>query len=342
MPSHSPRNMLVTGGAGFIGSAYVRLALADPRLERLTVLDKLTYAGNRANLDGVAGDPRFHFVQGDIADPAAVRTCLTGIDTVVNFAAETHVDRSIQDASSFVLTDVYGLHILLEASRSAGVERILHVSTDEVYGHVEHGSSGEDDCLLPRSPYAASKAGGDLLARAYFVTHGLPVVITRGSNTFGPRQYPEKMMPLFITNALDGLPVPVYGDGLQIREWISVDDHCRGIHTALTLGVPGNIYNVGSGHARTNLEVTLRILDLCGRGPDLIQHVEDRKAHDRRYSIDCTKLMSLGWHPERELEPALAETVAWYKENQNWWRPLRGRADFVEHYQRTYKGTSTQ
>jgi dTDP-glucose 4,6-dehydratase len=329
------QHLLVTGGAGFIGSAFVRRALAAGR--RVTVLDKLTYAGNLVNLDDVLADPRLTFVQGDIADLDTVRRCLQGVDAVVNFAAETHVDRSIRDASSFVLTDVYGLHVLLDAALQAQVRRFVQISTDEVYGDVETGASREHDPLLPRSPYAASKAGGELLARAYFITHGLPVLITRGSNTFGPRQYPEKLMPLFITNALDDLPVPVYGDGMQVRDWIYVDDHCGGIETVLALGVPGHAYNVGGGNPRTNLDVTQQILALCGRDPALIRHVADRKAHDRRYALDCAKLHALGWRPEHDFATALAATVAWYRTHEAWWRSIRGSTDFADHYRRTYQ-----
>jgi dTDP-glucose 4,6-dehydratase len=336
--AYSPHRLLICGGAGFIGSAYARQLLAQDGVEAVTVLDKLTYAGNLANLEDLRSDPRLHFVHADIADATAVRSCLDRVDTVVNFAAETHVDRSIQDAGSFVLTDVYGLHVLLNCCLAAGVGRVLQVSTDEVYGEVVTGYSTEDDVLLPRSPYAASKAGGDLLARAYHITHGLPVIVTRGSNTFGPRQYPEKLMPLFITNAIDGLPVPVYGDGLQVREWISVEDHCSGIHAALTRGRPGEIYNVGSGNHRANIDVTTQILSLCGRGPELIRYVEDRKAHDRRYAIDCAKLRALGWEPRARFEDALAATVVWYREHEDWWRPIRAGAEFAEHHHRTYEG----
>jgi dTDP-glucose 4,6-dehydratase len=276
-------------------------------------------------------------VQGDIADAGLVRECLDGIDTVVNFAAETHVDRSIQDASSFVLTDVYGLLVLLAASLETGVARFVQVSTDEVYGDVPLGASREDDPLLPRSPYAASKAGGELLVRAYYITHGMDVVVTRGSNTFGPRQYPEKLIPLFITNALDGKQVPVYGDGKQVRDWLAVEDHCAAIETVLLRGEPGQAYNVGGEHPLTNLEVTDDILRACGRGPELIRHVADRKAHDRRYALDCTKIHALGWQPAHTFAETLAETVEWYRAHESWWRPIRESSEFADHYQRTYR-----
>lgn len=333
-------HLLVTGGAGFIGSAYTRLVLASSPTRQVTVLDKLTYAGNLANLAEVRDHPRFRFIQGDIADAGLVRESLQGVDAVVNFAAETHVDRSIQDASSFVLTDVYGLHILLAAALAASVRRFVQVSTDEVYGDVETGASLESAPLLPRSPYAASKAGGELLARAYAITHGLDVVITRGSNTFGPRQYPEKLVPLFITNALDGKPVPVYGDGLQVRDWLAVEDHCTGIDAVLRRGQFGMAYNLGGGHPLTNLHMTEHILQLCGRGPDLIRHVTDRKGHDRRYAIDCARAHALGWRPERPFAEALADTVAWYREHEEWWRPIRESAGFSDHERLTYAGAT--
>ena len=337
MDAYRPEHLLVTGGAGFIGSAYVRLALAaDPR-RRVTVLDKLTYAGSLANLEEVRADHRFRFVQGDIADSGAVRTCLDGVDAVVNFAAESHVDRSIQQAGQFVQTDVYGVYVLLQASLEAGVRRFVQVSTDEVYGEVAVGESREDDPLLPRSPYSASKAGGELLARSYQITHGLPVLITRGSNTFGPRQYPEKLVPLFITNAMDGRELPVYGDGLQVRDWLYVDDHCAAIERVLLDGVPGQAYNAGGGYPLTNLEITRQILALCDRGLELIRHVQDRKGHDRRYAIDCAKLRTLGWQPRHSFEAALAETVTWYEAHQGWWRGIRSSEDFAGHYQRTYQ-----
>ena len=332
-------HILVTGGAGFIGSMFVHRALAAWPACRVTVLDKLTYAGNLANLQDVADNTRLQFVQGDIADRSVVTRCLEGVDAVVNFAAETHVDRSIQDAASFVLTDVYGLQVLLAAAHEAGIARFVQVSTDEVYGDIEVGASRESDPLQPRSPYAASKAGGELLARSYWITHQFPVLITRGSNTFGPRQYPEKLIPLFITNALDGQPVPVYGDGQQVRDWISAEDHCAGIETVLLHGEPGEAYNVGGGNPRTNLEITTQILALCGRGPELIRHVADRKGHDRRYALDSAKLRSLGWRPGHSFAEALAATVEWYRTHEDWWRPLRGSQEYAEHYQRTYQGT---
>jgi dTDP-glucose 4,6-dehydratase len=336
MDEYRPEHILVTGGAGFIGSTYVRLALSVNPRRRVTVLDKLTYAGNLANLTEVADNPRFRFVQGDITDSAVVRDCLRDVDTLVNFAAETHVDRSIQDAGSFVLTDVYGLQVLLAASLEQGVRRFLHISTDEVYGDIAEGASVESDPLLPRSPYAAGKAGGELLARAYAITHGLDVVITRGSNTFGPRQYPEKLVPLFVTNALRGKPLPVYGDGLQVRDWLAVQDHCLGIDLVLRRGVSGQAYNLGGGKPLTNLQMTEQILRLCGRDVDLIQHVTDRKGHDRRYAINCDKAHALGWRPSTPFAEALVDTVSWYRDNEEWWRPILESNQFTDHVRLTY------
>jgi dTDP-glucose 4,6-dehydratase len=321
--------VLVTGGCGFIGSHFVkRLAAAG---DQVVVLDKLTYSGNLANLEGVEHE----FVQGDIADPVAVRGAGEGCDAVVNFAAETHVDRSILEAGDFVRTDVLGTHVLLEWARSAGV-RLLQVSTDEVYGDVpEGGSSREDDPLLPSSPYAASKAGGDLLVLAYVRTHALDACITRGSNTYGPNQYPEKLIPLMVTNALEGEPLPVYGDGRQRRDWLHVEDHCAGIELVLREGAGGGVFNIGAGDERENLDVVLRVVELTGAEPGLVRHVTDRPGHDRRYSVDSSKLRGLGWQPLRDFESGLAETVSWYRENRAWWEPIKSGA-YREYYARQY------
>ncbi len=327
--------LLVTGGAGFIGSNFVRRMLARADVELLTVLDKLTYAGNLANLDGVDTDPRFRFVRADINDATAVAEEMSSVDAVVNFAAESHVDRSIEAADAFVMTDVHGTFTLLEAARRHGVRRFVQVSTDEVYGDVAEGASRETDAVRPRSPYAASKAAGDLLALAYHTTHGLPVTITRGSNTYGPRQYPEKIIPLFVTNAIDGEPVPVYGDGQQVRDWLHVDDHCDGIAVVLERGEPGEIYNVGGGTSLPNLELTKRLLALVGRDESLIRHVADRAGHDRRYALDTSKLTALGWQPRVDLDTGLADTVAWYRENEGWWRPIKD-GSFRDYYRRQY------
>ena len=309
--------VLVTGGCGFIGSHYAkRLAAAG---DQVVVLDKLTYAGNRANLEGVPHE----FLRGDIADPAAVAEAADGCEAIVNFAAETHVDRSILGPAEFITTDVYGTFVLLEHARRARV-RLVHVSTDEVYGDVEPGvSSSESDPLRPSSPYSASKAGGDLQVLAFVRTYGVDAVVTRGSNTYGPNQYPEKLIPLFATNALDGAPLPLYGDGRQTRDWLHVADHCAGIELVLRQGEAGRVYNVGGGDERENLEVAGRILELTGAAPSLLRHVEDRPGHDRRYSVDTSRLRALGWAPQRQFEEGLAETVDWYRRRRDWWEPLK-------------------
>ena len=321
--------VLVTGGCGFIGSHFVRRLAAGG--DDVVVLDKLTYSGNPANL----ADVEHEFVHGDIADPDAVARAGEGCDALVNFAAETHVDRSILAAADFIRTDVLGTQVLLEWARESGV-RFVQVSTDEVYGDLPPGvSSREDDPLKPSSPYAASKAGGDLQVLAYVRTYGVNASITRGSNTYGPYQYPEKMIPLFVTNALDGEPLPVYGDGRQTRDWLHVEDHCSGIDLVLRVGEPGEIYNVGGGHELENLEVTRRILELTGADPSLVRHVSDRPGHDRRYSLDSSRLRALGWKPEREFEEGLAETVAWYRDRRDWWEPIKSgeyRAYYAEQY----------
>jgi len=320
--------VLVTGGAGFIGSHFVRrLAGAG---EELVVLDKLAYSGNRANLDGVECE----FVEGDICDPDAVVSAGAGCDAVVNFAAETHVDRSILGPAEFIQTDVAGTQVLLDWSRATGV-RYVQVSTDEVYGDLESGGfSTEDDPLRPSSPYSASKAGGDLQVLAYVRTYGVNASITRGANTYGPNQYPEKFIPLFVTNALDGEPLPVYGDGRQRREWLFVDDHCAAIELVLRDGGPGEVYNVG-GEERENLELVERILELTGADPSLVRHVDDRPGHDRRYALDTAKLRALGWQPERNLAEGLAETVEWYRANRPWWEPIKS-GEFRAYYEQQY------
>ena len=333
----SARRWLVTGGLGFIGSSFVRLTLRERSDVAVTVLDAMTYAGNPANLAEISADPRYRFVKGDIADAAAVDEAVgAGVDAIVNFAAESHVDRSILDPEAFIRTDVVGTHVLLEAVRRHAIERFLHVSTDEVYGDVEHGASVESDPIRPRSPYAASKAGGDLQALAYHATFDTPVVITRGSNTYGPYQYPEKLIPLFVTNLLEGEPVPVYGDGLQVRDWLHVDDHARGIAHVLEHGACGEIYNLGGGNSRTNLEITKELVRLTGRDWDAsVRHVTDRAGHDRRYALDASKAGALGWSPRVAFEKGLAETVAWYRAHEEWWRPIKS-GEFRDYYQRQY------
>lgn len=331
------RRWMVTGGLGFIGSAFVRQVLRERSDVAITVLDAMTYAANPSNVAEVAGDPRYRFVKGDIADPVAVDLAVgEGVDAIVNFAAETHVDRSILEPEAFIRTDVMGTHVLLEAVRRHAIGRFVQVSTDEVYGHVADGASTEDDPIRPRSPYAASKAGGDLQVLAYYTTYNTPVLITRGSNTYGPYQYPEKLIPLFVTNLLDGATVPVYGDGLQVRDWLHADDHARGIAHVLEHGTPGEVYNIGGGNGRTNLEITQRLLDLTGRTfEESVRHVEDRAGHDRRYALDCAKAQALGWSPRVGFEEGLAETVAWYREHDAWWRPIKS-GEFRAYYQRQY------
>jgi len=320
--------VLVTGGAGFIGSHFVRRLVAAG--DEVVVLDKLTYSGNLANLEGVDCD----FRRGDICDPEAVAEAASGCEAIVNFAAETHVDRSILGAHEFIETDVRGTYVLLEQARATGA-RMVQVSTDEVYGDIPFPSRArEDDPLRPSSPYAASKAGGDLQVLAAVRTYGVDACITRGANTYGPNQYPEKVIPLFVTNALDGLPLPVYGDGRQVREWLHVDDHCAAIELVLHRGAAGEIYNIG-GEPVENIELTRRIVELTGCDPDLARHVADRPGHDRRYAVDDSKVRALGWAPRRSLEEGLRETVVWYRENRAWWEPIKS-GEYLDYYRRQY------
>lgn len=332
------KNILVTGGAGFIGSAYVRYAVEKYPQYRIVVFDKLTYAGNLDNLLPVKDRPNYHFEQGDIASREAVRQVIEQytIDTIVNFAAETHVDRSILDPDAFIMSNVVGVHILLEAAHHYRMERFLHVSTDEVYGDIEGDHfSTESDPFAPNSPYAASKAGGDLMVRAYHVTHGLNTVITRGSNTFGPYQYPEKLLPFFITEAVDDRPLPVYGDGMQVRDWLHVNDHALGVDVVLHQGVPGEAYNVAGESLLHNIDMTHRILKLMGKPESLIKYVPDREGHDRRYAMDCAKLRALGWQRQYSLDDAIAQTVEWYRQNEWWWRKIK-TGEYLEYYKRQY------
>ncbi len=329
--------VLVTGGAGFIGSNFVRFLRTHRPDYRVVVLDKLTYAGRRENLADIPEGEYFRFVRGDIADRPLVDALFAEErpDFVVNFAAETHVDRSILEAGEFIRTDIWGTWVLLEVVRHRGTGRFLQVSTDEVYGEILEGSASEGDPLAPRSPYAASKAGGDLMALAYHETFGVPVLITRGANTFGPYQYPEKFIPLFITNAIDNEPLPLYGDGRQVRDWVYVLDHCAAIDLVLHEGKVGQVYNVGAGNERQNIEVARLILRLLGKPESLIRPVADRPAHDRRYSLDTSRLRALGWAPRYRFEEALAETVRWYRTNEGWWRPIK-QGEFAEFYRRNY------
>lgn len=316
------KKIFVTGGAGFIGSNYVRYVFGNTD-DSVTVFDALTYAGNPENLAEFNDDSRYSFVQGDITDREAVRVAMAGHDLVVHFAAESHVDRSITGPDVFANTNCLGTNVVCDVAREHEVERLLHIGTDEVYGSVEEGSSLEGDPLEPRSPYSASKAGSDLIAMSYFTTYDMPVVITRSSNQFGPYQYPEKVIPLFTTNLLDGLKVPLYGDGMNIRDWLFVEDNCAGVDMVLRDGNPGEMYNIGGGNEIPNRELTDRILALCGKDESSIEYVEDRLGHDRRYSIDCSKLKGLGWSPKREFAEALELTVDWYKNNRSWWEPLK-------------------
>jgi dTDP-glucose 4,6-dehydratase len=331
-------HVLVTGGAGFIGSNFVRHAIATHPEWQVTTLDKMTYAGRLENLRDVMDNPRHRFVQGDIADAAVAAPLVAESDYVINFAAETHVDRSILHAGDFIKTDVYGTYVLLEAARTAShLKRFVQISTDEVYGSVPTGSSKETDELRPRNPYSASKAGADRLAYSYWATYNVPVVITRASNNYGPNQFPEKVIPLFITNLLHDLPVPLYGDGQNVRDWLHVEDHCRGVDMLLTAGQPGEVYNIGGGNEVKNVDLTHRLLDLLGKPTSLITRVEDRLGHDRRYSLDTNKLKAMGWTPKHDFAQGLAETVDWYRANDWWWRPIKEQDPaFREFYQTQY------
>jgi len=330
--------ILVTGGCGFIGSNFIRLTLREHPEDQVINLDKLTYAGNPRNLADLEGDPRYLFIHGDICDPAAVEEAFSrDPELVVNFAAETHVDRSILEPEAFLRTDVFGTFRLLEAARRHGTPRYLQVSTDEVYGSIEEGSFDEDSPLNPSSPYSASKAGADLLVLSYVRTYGTPAMIVRSSNNFGPYQYPEKVIPLFITNLLEGKKVPLYGDGGNVRDWLYVEDNCRAIDTVLRKGEPGRVYNVGGGAEVTNLELTRRLLELLGKDESSIEYVADRPGHDRRYSIASDRVRGLGWRPSREFPEALARTVEWYRENRDWWESIKS-GEFRSYYEKQYGG----
>jgi dTDP-glucose 4,6-dehydratase len=316
--------ILVTGGAGFIGSNYARWVLAHSD-DDVTVYDALTYAGHRSTVQDIerTAGTRFAFVHADVCDPAAFSAAVRGHDAVVHFAAESHVDRSIAGPADFVMTNCVGTDVVMQACRAGDVGRVVHISTDEVYGSVEEGSSSEDDPLDPRSPYSASKAGSDLIARSYFSTYGLPVSVVRSVNNFGPWQFPEKVVPLFVTNLLEGAKVPLYGDGLNRRDWLWVGDNCAAIDLVLRSGDPGAIYNVGAGNEMTNRELTARLLALVGAAPDRVAHVTDRLGHDRRYAVDASRIRALGWAPERIFDDALEQTVGWYRDNRWWWEPLK-------------------
>jgi dTDP-glucose 4,6-dehydratase len=332
--------LLVTGGAGFIGSEFVRMTLRDHPDDSVIVLDKLTYAGNERNLESVRDDSRFRFVRGDICDAATVKELAGATDVIVNFAAESHVDRSLEAPGQFILTDVYGTYVLMDAARSHGHERFLQVSTDEVYGEVSDGHSVEGDPLRPRSPYSASKAGGELQVQAYRTSYGFPAIVTRGSNTFGPYQYPEKIIPLFITNAIDDRPLPIYGDGGAVRDYLYVEDHARGIDRALREGVAGMDYNIGAGGETSGITVADTILRLLDKPDSLKQFVRDRPGHDRRYAVDSARLRGIGWQPQVAFEEGMERTVTWFATHQDWWRPLKS-GEFWEFYQRNYKPAET-
>ena len=340
------RNLMITGGAGFIGSNFVRYMLERHQDYSLVVYDKLTYAGNPENLSDAAETfgSRYTFVQGDICDAEAVRECIRaqGVDTVVNFAAESHVDRSIMDPDAFIRTDVLGTYVLLEAAREFELERYHQISTDEVYGHVPEGASKEADPIAPRSPYAASKASGDMMVNAYHVTYGIPITITRGANNVGPYQYPEKVVPLFVTNALDDRPLPLYGDGLQVRDYQYVADHCEAIDLVLHKGQIGGVYNVGTGTEMRNIDMTRLVLTLLGKPLSLIQPVIDRQGHDRRYALDVSRICALGWEPAHSCQEAIEKTVRWYVDNEWWWRPVKQGEHYRAYYKRQYEGREVQ
>ena len=332
------QSILITGGAGFIGSNFVRYMLNKYFNYRIIVLDSLTYAGNLANLKEFEKNNRFLFLHGDIRDEKAVDNAVRNADIIINFAAETFVDRSIHGASDFIHTDVYGTYILLEATKKYNIERYIQISTDEVYGSIDSGSFHETSNIAPNNPYSASKAGGDMMVRSYFVTYKVPAIITRASNNFGPYQFPEKLIPLFVTNAIDNLKLPLYGDGSNIRDWLYVIDHCKAIDIVIHKGVEGEVYNIGGGNEMTNLEITKFILNYLNKPETLIQKVQDRLGHDKRYSVDSTKIKSLGWEPSTNFESTLRETIEWYIKHEDWWRELKEKnREFKEFYQKNYK-----
>jgi dTDP-glucose 4,6-dehydratase len=331
------KSLLVTGCAGFIGSNFVRYMMEKYPDLRIKNLDALTYAGNRENLSDLEDNPNYQFHHGNILDKPLVERLMSDVDIVINFAAETHVDRSIQEAGSFIQTDVVGTFTLLEAAKKFGIERFIQISTDEVYGSIEEGSFTELSNLAPNSPYSASKSGADFLVRSYFKTYRVPGIITRSSNNFGPYQYPEKVIPLFITNAMDDQPLPLYGDGRNVRDWIYVLDNCAAIDFVLQEGKPGEIYNIGAGNEIQNIDITEMILEKLGKSKSLIKPVADRPGHDRRYSLDCGKINKLGWKPVYNFEDALDRTIEWYRSNEKWWRNIKEKqASFREYYRRQY------
>ncbi|MDZ7332105.1 MAG: dTDP-glucose 4,6-dehydratase [candidate division KSB1 bacterium] len=327
---------LITGGAGFIGSNFIHYLFEKGGSDEVINLDKLTYAGNLENLRDIESHPNYRFVKGDICDAQLVEQLMPGCDFVINFAAESHVDRSIGHPDDFIRTDIFGAFVLLEAARKNKIKKFVQISTDEVYGSILAGSFKETDPLMPSSPYSASKAGADRLAYSYFVTYGLPVIITRCSNNFGPYQYPEKLIPLFVTNAIEDKKLPLYGDGKNVRDWIFVRDHCDAIDFLLKYGRNGETYNIGAGNERDNLEITRLILNKLGKSEALIQFVPDRPGHDRRYSVDCSKLRSLGWEPKTSFDEAMSLTIDWYSHNRSWWQKIKS-GEYLDYYKRHYK-----
>ncbi len=330
------KKILVTGGAGFIGSHFIRHMLTQHNDVEIVNLDKLTYAGNLDNLKDIEKDTRYTFIQGDICDEDRIDKLVQNVDIILNFAAESHVDRSIGKPDDFIKTDIYGVFVLLEASKKWGIERFVQISTDEVYGSIENDYFKESDPLMPSSPYAASKAGGDRLAYSYYVTYNIPVVIPRSSNNFGPFQYPEKIVSLFITNALDDKKLPIYGDGGNVRDWLFVQDNCEAIERVMERGKDGEVYNIGGGNERTNLELTEFILQTLNKPMDLKTVVEDRKGHDRRYALNTDKIRALGWKPGHSFEKAMNKTIQWYQQNRWWWEKLKS-GSFLEYYKNNYK-----
>ncbi len=335
------KTYFITGGCGFIGSNFIHYLMGQEQAERVVNLDKLTYAGNPANLKKYDNDRRYHFIHGDICDQKIVEQIFDQYrpDYLVNFAAESHVDRSIGKPEDFIQTDIFGAFTLLEAARKHGLERFIQISTDEVYGSIMSGSFRETDPLMPRNPYSASKAGADRLAYSYYATYTVPVIITRASNNYGPYQYPEKLIPLFVTNAMEDKPLPLYGDGKNVRDWLYVEDHCRAIQFVIEKGTLGEVYNIGGGNELMNVEITRTILKHLGKPESLIRYVDDRLGHDRRYSLNCEKLNKLGWRPVHAFEQAIRETIDWYRENQSWWQPLK-TGEYLEYYKTHYKTLS--
>ncbi len=329
------RNYLVTGGAGFIGSNFIHFLFKKYNNIKIINLDKLTYAGNLDNLKDIETQSNHKFVKGDICDRKIVEELMNGCDYVINFAAESHVDRSIGSPDDFIKTDIYGTFVLLECARKFSIKKFIQISTDEVYGSIENGAFQETDPLMPSNPYSASKAGADRLAYSYFKTYGLPVIITRCSNNFGPYQYPEKLIPLFITNAIENQRLPLYGDGMNVRDWIFVTDHCDAIDFILHSGVPGEVYNIGGNNERNNLDITYKILKCLGKTTDLIKYVKDRPGHDRRYSLNCSKLTNLGWMPKYSFDEAMDLTIEWYKNNRQWWKKIKS-GEYLEYYKKHY------